>query len=300
MTGVNTWAYTLAKELNHEIDIEIQDFGQRLFDYQKKDTTFVNLIGPSVSSIYLRNSAPYEKYDIIILNYNTHEYLIEFSPAKKIYVIHGTSWPSGMYYEPRGQHTTVAVCDRIKEKLNTDYVIYNGIDLTTFIPKTKSKSKPSKVFRLSRYPIKPKLLEALSELDISVIGDAIVNKPQSRIIELIHKSDFVISYGRGVYEAMACGKPVFVSGTNGTDGWITEGNFLDIRHSNAAGYYLDDKGENFLPIEKLIDNLKFYNKNMGEVNRMLAEKYLSSVTMAQEYDNVMRRLHEGTDKDISP
>ncbi len=132
MTGVNTWAYTLAKELNHTVDIEIQDFGQRILHYEDNDTKFIDLIKPHVNRIFLRHSAPYDLYNIIILSYNVHEYLVEFSLATKIFVIHGTAWPSSIYYEPSTDCPTVAVSGRIREKLNTTYCIYNGIYLTTF------------------------------------------------------------------------------------------------------------------------------------------------------------------------
>ncbi len=92
---------------------------------------------------------------------------------------------------------------------------------------------------------------------------------------------------------MACGKPVFVSGTNGTDGWVTRHDFLDMRRSNMAGYFLNDKGETFLSIDDTISELKKYNNDMGRANRDIAEQYLSSIKMAQEYDQLMRRLYEG-------
>lgn len=294
MTGVNTLAYTLAKELNHHVDVEIQDFGQRILHYDENDTKFIDLIKPHVDNLFIRHSARYDSYDIIILNYNVHEYLVELSSAKKIFVIHGTSWPSSLYYEPSTDDcATVAVSGRIKEKQNTDYIIYNGIDLSTFKPEYNSKPKPSKAFRLSRHPIKPELQTALDKLNINVIGDALIGKSQSRVIDLIHKSDFVIAYGRGAYEAMACGKPVFVSGTNGTDGWVTKENFLAMRYSNMAGYFRNRNGESFLSSDEITSELKKYTKKMEKVNRTLAERYLSSVTMAQEYDQLMRRLYEG-------
>jgi len=301
MTGVTTFAYTLAKELKlkgYEIDIEINDFNMPMWNFQYNYTDFIDLITPYVNNIVMKQQSNYNSYDAILVNYNIHEHLIEQSTPKKIFVTHGHSPIPGEklpFYFPNNKsiyNTHIAVCQKTKEVYDAEEVIYNGIDLEMFTPNYNSKSNPVNVLHLSRYPLMEKTQVALEELGLD-FNVAVNGKSQNEVVQMIEDCDFVIAYGRSAYESMARGKPVFMDGYNGTDGWITEENFEDALKGNCSGWLNDwEHGQTFLSVEKLIDELKKYDYKMGETNRKLAENYLSSTVMSNKYDEIIKNLYQ--------
>ena len=95
------------------------------------------------------------------------------------------------------------------------------------------------------------MVESARKLGISIIHA----KNNPNVKELINHGDFVIGYGRGLYEGMACERPALIYGIHGCDGWINEWNFPQYLYSNCSGYHTECQYDE----EGLIDLLSKYN-----------------------------------------
>lgn len=99
-----------------------------------------------------------------------------------------------------------------------------------------------------------------------------VGSPYGRsraIHEEINHADLVVSWGRGVLEAMACGRPVISYDKELGDGYLTTDRYFESRERNFSGYecrYLFD-------VDGLVDELRKYNPSDGPVNRRLIEAH---------------------------
>ena len=100
--------------------------------------------------------------------------------------------------------------------------------------------------------------------------------------EQIKPNDMIIGYGRSAYEGMASGKPVFVSGPFGTDGWIKPETFEVFLFRNCSGW----AGRMHLSLQELQKFIEQYDAADGMVNRQLAEKYLSAEIMINKFEEL--------------
>ncbi len=85
----------------------------------------------------------------------------------------------------------------------------------------------------------------------------------------INESDLVISWGRGVLEAMASERCTISFDKTVGDGYIDSDNYLEARENNFSGRI---NNINFSPTSLALEMLK-YNPKDGVKNRDLIEKY---------------------------
>ncbi|HUX06573.1 MAG TPA: hypothetical protein VMX35_04605 [Acidobacteriota bacterium] len=83
--------------------------------------------------------------------------------------------------------------------------------------------------------------------------------------ELINEADLVVSIGRGVLEAMACGRAALIYDRHGCDGLMTPEVYQESRKCNLSGRRFGRK-PNF---EGIMELLAGYDSRMGEANREL-------------------------------
>lgn len=89
---------------------------------------------------------------------------------------------------------------------------------------------------------------------------------QERIAECINESDIVFSLGRGVIEAMMCGRIPFVFDYLGGDGLITPENVMTIAECNFSGR----KFRRDYSTQDIIEEIKLYNPQYGPALRAIA------------------------------
>ena len=106
--------------------------------------------------------------------------------------------------------------------------------------------------------------------------------------------DFVISHGRGAYEAMACGKPTIVMSSYNCrnnelriDGWVKEENIDSLLQRNSSGFTFDIKAKTIEEFGKFIDT---YNYKDGIANRKIAEDKLSANTMLTQFKEIFNEF----------
>lgn len=289
LTGVNTWAYTLAKELNRisiECDIEISSMEYDKFFYDDKNFRFISLLASNNIRYYINQEVDYSQYDTIILSYNCHCKKLNAYDGKKIFFVHGISSNFDGVYDSSNldnSYTKIAASQYISERYFCHSFINHGIDLNFFYPNRKQVSSliPKKAFILSRFFSNKEFLKALYELDIEYISPATHGTMSPHEIrENIWNSDFVVAVGRSAYESMACGKPVYLLGNDSGDGWVKYDTFNIFLYKNCSGYTNTILG----PKEYFVrDIMKRYDSVDGKINERLSEKYLSGNSMARKF-----------------
>jgi glycosyltransferase involved in cell wall biosynthesis len=193
------------------------------------------------------------------------------------------------WYYPIYKHQYhVGVSDRTKEIVECDEVVYNGVDTSKFFPVTDINVKPYNALFLFRGYLPETLYLACDILGIGLHH----GQTETDVASLINKVDFVIGYGRSVYEGMSCGRPALIYGDNGCDGWVNEWNFTELLTRNCSGWYTECQYD----IEGLVDVLKKYNFRHGKTNRKLIEKHLSLEVMGDRYDEIIRRVADEYDE----
>jgi len=113
------------------------------------------------------------------------------------------------------------------------------------------------------------------------------------------KSDLVVGHGRGVMEAMACGKPVVVLGRAGKATLVTEENVGLVSHHNFSGRHIDAQPETGERIETLISRCR-HNRallaSLGEHNR----HFIQSQYNAEKGAQLLSQLYGRTPRPMYP
>jgi len=292
-TGVNTWAYTLTKELSsrgYTVDIEIDDGYLEEFTFVDGYNDFVKKLKKVCNDVFVRDFVDYSKYHFSIISYNVH--IDKPSSGKKIFVVHGTELP----WFDISDHTVdyrVGTSKTNYEYMKCEGLIHNGIDMEEFSSEKwdPPNVKPKRALLLSRYGSPHTLYYACNVLGIELEHSAF----DTNIEEKIGLYDFVISHGRGAYEAMASGRPVLIfnsmfkdpEGKTLCDGWVKESNFRKILDRNSSGWSFR---YDVSTIEKFKKMISKYDYTDGEKNTELVKTLLSSKTMCDKFEKVFNGL----------
>lgn len=294
LTGVNQFALTLCKVLSndgYEVDIQIDDDNRNYAFFVKDYTDFTDEIKKYCNNLYINEEVDYGKYTFSILSYPFHQSKIN-SLSLKIYVVHGTE--SSIYIPIKNELNWLVGTSETSCKLYTcNTLIRNYIDLNTYKPAGdffEPRKKPKTALYLSRYNLPESLYYACHTRGIKL--DHAIFTP--KIYDLIKIYDFVISHGRGAYEAMACGKPTLIMnsyncdyGELRVDGWVKESNIDLLLQKNASGFTFDVKAKIIDDFGKFIDT---YNYKDGSINRKIAEEKLSSDKMLIKFKEIFNEF----------
>jgi len=178
------------------------------------------------------------------------------------------------YYGGISQET----CRELKKyKIDKNKIFYfpNSVNADRFKPKNKLPVWPQKLLIISnaieRQAIKT-VKKAARELNLSVkfVGK---NKQKFHIEKEIQSVDIVMSLGRGIIEAMSCGKAALVFSYDRLhkygDGLITKENVAKISENNFSGR----TNKIIFNKENLVKELKKYQPQMGTFNRQYVMKH---------------------------
>tara|TARA_Y100000296_G_C5163136_1_gene253052 strand:+ start:1177 stop:2094 length:918 start_codon:yes stop_codon:yes gene_type:complete len=292
-TGVNTWAYTLAKELSsrgYTVDVEINDEYRKEFLFIDGYDCFIKKLKKVCNTVFIKDFVDYSEYHFSIISNNIH--IDKPMSGKKIFVVHGTELPE---FDVRNYTVDykIGTSKTNYEYMKCDKLIHNGIDMEEFSSEKWDlpKVKPKRALLLSRYGLPHHLYYACNTLGIEL--DSVMF--DTNIEEKIGLYDFVISHGRGAYESMACGRPVLVynslfkdpNGKTLCDGWIKESNFRKILDRNASGWTFR---YDVSTTKRFKEMLSKYDYTDGEKNRRLVRNMLSSKNMCDLFEKVFREL----------
>ena len=296
-TGVTTWAYELVKGLK-QFNIDVIFVSSDPYFISNKE--YIKDI--SLHSNVIESLDYGIKYDVVFLHNTQHENISKKVGEKTIFVSHSSMVNNANPKLKHDMHVTVS--GRSKYVLGADKFILNGIDLDKFKSNRNVNEIPKICLYHNRIPPQDFVFGACRELNIKLIFWNVI---ESDVREKIDKSDFVMGYGRSVYEAMSMSKPVLVFGHNSpkhknelkrtgissnrqggySDGWVDESNFKKLLYRNCSGWskkiYIDNKND-------MISLIEGYDYKMGNVNRTLAEKHLSSISMINSFKEVVYGL----------
>lgn len=280
-SGTPTYTLTLYNELvsrGHEVVV----FSPRLGALAGKMGAVDSLVGV-------------EKPDIILAQHKTCAIKLKnaFPSVPMILITHGIvpeeEQPPRIevdYYIP--------VNEQNAENLISQYVDPDRIEIirdfidTEEFKSTKPLADKPKVLFISNY----KKWRAWQDLTraCSILGLEFkaVGAPYGRsrnVAETINNADLVVSWGRGVLEAMACGRPAISYNKRVGAGYITPEVYIENRTYNLGGvrsrYTFDWK--------ELMGEIEKYNPEDGAINRELIMKHHDSRKCVDQIEEVISR-----------
>lgn len=224
--GTQTWTYTVCSELErrgHDVSV------------------FALNVGPfdeNFRSVY--TLAPPDDFDVLLINHHPCLEILRHYKGRKIFTSHGPSHP--LEWMVDGADKYVAVSEEVANKwwfFKPD-VIRNPIDTNRFKPEPKIETDQKVVLSLCKNVVGQDMVrEACHRLGFQFDWAHRQSKPCNNVELAINRSDIVVTYGRGAYEALACDKPVLVfdarAGEVRADGWLRESNVRDLVRTNCSG-----------------------------------------------------------------
>jgi hypothetical protein len=236
------------------------------------------------------NLVPSKKeYDGIFTSHTSTVNKIKDIKGLKIQTCHGIYHPleKPANFIDKYVSITKEVSDSLYAHNLSSTIIYNGIDCDRFKPVKPINEKLTKVLSLSQSELVNNMFkEACAKLGIQFIAHNKFINPVFNIEDAINDADLVVSLGRGAYEAMACGRAVFILDKRPYinkppigDGLITPETINEYIKNNCSGRYTNK----IYDVNSIIDELKKYDSSLGEFSREFALKELNITKQVDKY-----------------
>ena len=175
-------------------------------------------------------------------------------------------------------------------------VFRNIIDTERFKPERPIRKRPRRALVLSNTITdeKRRVIErACGKLGVAVKFVGRVGKPVWEVEREINKADIVFSLGRGIMEALSCGRVAVVYDYNGGDGVVTRENIDEIQKCNFSGRRFRKQYD----AGSLAAELRKYSRQLGNEGRELVLERFSSSRRIGElmgiYEQVLREKRVG-------
>ena len=150
---------------------------------------------------------------------------------------------------PAGMDVYVAVSENVANKYGIETIIKNPIDTNQFKPTTEIKDTPERVLSITEKPIP--------------VQHITPTRYAETMPELMNRVDLVVTIGRGVLEAMSCGRNVIIYDHRTNLGYTANGYLEDIPSTltgNVGGSYTLENMDFDTEVAK-------YKKEHGKRNR---------------------------------
>jgi hypothetical protein len=200
-----------------------------------------------------------------------------YPDASHVFVAHSDSFD--LQSPPRLEgavDVVVALNDRVLSRLRAMAIdaeiirLRQPIDIERFRPLGPLRESPKTALLLSNNLVEDRIamLEAAcadSGLELSRLGGESAEDQSGDIRPALAEADIVVGYGRGVLEAMACGRAAYVYDRHGGDGWVTAESYAALEGDGFGG-----RGEVVtIDPKRLAEDLPSYVAAMGPVNHDL-------------------------------
>lgn len=267
--GTETYLLTVAdclQELGHDVHVHATRLGRA-----------AELARESGLRVVSGSGLPSE-CDAVLANFTAGAFDLaaRYPAATLAYVCHSAQWHQQL--PPQLPHTaavTIALNDRIAAVLRSLGTppqrlvrLRQPIDLMRFIPRRPPAQRARRLLILGNYtqPNRRELVfAACAEHGIEVVEAGSTSRTTERPEDDIDAADIVVGYGRGVLEAMACGRAAYVYGLRGGDGWVTGDSYPALEADGFAGTATGRT----TTYETLVADLALYKPQMGIDNRDL-------------------------------
>lgn len=230
-------------------------------------------------------------------NITAYEVRDRFPSLPILYMAHGIK--STLEHLPQaniGISQFVASSDGIRESMLANGVpadrleiVRNLVDERLFFPGEALPPQPRRALMLSN-KVDPRteliIREACRQRDIQItfVGARFGRVPNDQIPDMIRASDIVFSLGRGVIEAMFCGRVPIVFDHEGGDGLVTPQNFAEVLKRNFSG----KRYQRNITVQELVDEIGLYHQEYGMQLRALATAEFSATRQTEK----LLRLYE--------
>ncbi len=283
--GSETHLYTLAlefKRLGHEVEAFSSIHGPMAVKLQERGI-------PCLSE---RDLIPERKYDVIFSNHKFPTWTVQqkYPNTPVIFTLHGII--GGPETPVEGCHKYVAVSEETQALFKGRYgidstIIRNPIDIDRFKNREPIRNKINNVLISSSYwndssDIGKVLINAFKEIGATVHGVGTTFGGQKWEMDTIYNQfDLVVTLGRGVLEANACGRPALIYGQWGVDGILTPESYSQLRRCNFSGRRYAD----VLDVGHVLELLKGYHQDFDMRHtiiehhdvKKIAQHYLSLI-----------------------
>jgi glycosyltransferase involved in cell wall biosynthesis len=150
-------------------------------------------------------------------------------------------------------------------------IVRDFVDTVTYRPTTPLQPTPRVLFvsNYKKWKAHYRLQRACRRLGLAFKA---VGSPYGRSRSMpteLNAADLVVSWGRGVLEAMACGRAVMSYDKELGDGYLTPTVYVESRERNFCGY----ECRHCFTVDELMVELQKYRQEDGAVNRTLAEAH---------------------------
>ena len=183
-------------------------------------------------------------YDLIIVNHNTCLGMVQGIDGPKVFTSHGPAHK--LERANYGADYYMAVSEEVRavqaEAGFHGEVVRNPIDLDKFKPQDDIEKHPMLIMckNVDAMRVARRACE-LADIAADVVHYEAA--PADNVHEILPHYESVITSGRGVYEALACGCDVFIfdlrSGIMRGDGRVTRSNIKDLVQRNCSGRAID-------------------------------------------------------------
>jgi len=222
-----------------------------------------------------------------------------------VFVAHSESFdPQSPPQLPGTVQVQVAMNDRVERRLRAfdaggEIVrLRQPIDTERFKSPWPLPEKPERALLLSNNPVTDRLAmleEACQEAGLELIRAGGAGRQTDDPREALAAADVVIGLGRGILEAMACGRAAFVYDWSGGEGWVTPDSYPAIEADGFAG-----RGDAIFDAPALARVLGEYDRSMGPVNRDLVVVHHRANDHVQQLVEIFRRLSSPAERVAAP
>jgi glycosyltransferase involved in cell wall biosynthesis len=275
--GSEVFTETLVRELlrrGHAVDVFAFVFGE------------VASRLPAEVRLVSREALERETYDLALISHNTCQRAVG-RRAPVVVTCHGTvpaeEQPCG------GADRYVAVSSEVADHLRSSgfdaTIILNGVDCERFSPAGSPSPELRRVLLLSNYDgAIPIVREACDRAGVEFrrVGGA---HGCEDIAAAINGSDLVVTVGRGVYEALACGRNVVVfdrrdyDAVQGADGFVTPERLPAMIRCNCSGRAFGMRWG----VDELADAFTAYDPALAGAHRAFAVEHFDVRKSADRY-----------------
>ena len=288
--GINSFIYTCIKEFAH-LGISCSLYVKNKEQESSKDWI---LKFSQYCRIYFEEEIPKEKYNIIYHNSNKINPLL-FNSKDNRFFVHGSTSKNLTPLETFLYNKVYFFSEKIfnwskMSQLPNKELIRQPIDIDRFSysPSSKQIKKILIVDSRNAYKYLYNFLEIGAKIEayISYLGRGPLGLSNVKfdLENAIKEADLIVGYGRCIYEAMSCGKNVFIYGVNGGDGYLdlskdSKLNYKKYLENNMSGWTnhkFNQIEEEMLDIKSAVEELKIYSPLNGKINRKMIIKYNNS------------------------
>jgi hypothetical protein len=286
--GTESYTFTVAEHLDrlaHEAAIYSPELGPGLEVARERGLT---VIGPDELG---------QGFDVALVQDAAVAYELAEHGAdtRSVFVGHSEYFdpqlPPGL---PGVVDTMVVLNDRVERRLRAfagDHEVVRlrqPIDTERFLSPGPLPERPRRALVLSNNIVADRMAmleEACREVGLELVRAGGAGRQTNDPREALAAADVVIGYGRGILEAMACGRAAFVYDWAGGDGWVTADTYPAIEADGFGG-----RGDTVLDPGALIDALGRYHRSMGPVNRDFVVAHHRANVHVQQLIEIFERL----------